>query len=463
MLKIYDSLARRKNIFEPLIPKKVNMYVCGMTVYDYCHLGHARVLVAFDVIARYLRARGFDVNYVRNITDIDDKIIQRAKENAETTGVLTARFIEAMHEDERALHILPPSHEPRATEFIPAMVSLIEELIAKEYAYLAANGDVYYNVKRFSSYGQLSHQDLEEQQAGVRVAINIEKQEAADFVLWKKAKSGEPSWESPWGAGRPGWHIECSAMAMHFLGTSFDLHGGGADLRFPHHENEIAQSEAATDQKFVRTWMHVGYLQINREKMSKSLGNFFTIRDVLKEYSAEVIRYFLLSSHYRSQLNYSKENLESAYFALQRLYFTVRGIIQEEVLDNIDPKNVYVQQFYDAMDDDFNTPQALAVLFEMTHEINALRQSDISQAKALAQILKKLAGFLGLLQENAEDFLQKGISGELVEKVEKLIAQREGARLDKAWAKADEFRQELLSLGVEVEDTPQGTTWRRRD
>lgn len=460
MLKIYDSLTRQKNGFEPLSPKKINMYVCGMTVYDYCHLGHARVLVAFDVIVRYLRARGFEVNYVRNITDIDDKIIQRAQENKEPIETLTARFIEAMHEDERALQVLPPNHEPRATEFIPQMIHLIEKLMAKGYAYLALNGDVYYNVKHFSSYGQLSHQDLEDQQAGARVAINLEKQEAVDFVLWKKAKPGEPSWESPWGAGRPGWHIECSAMAMHFLGDSFDLHGGGADLKFPHHENEIAQSEAATDKPFVKTWMHVGYLQVNREKMSKSLGNFFTIREVLKQYPPEVIRYFLLSSHYRSQLNYSKENLESAYFALQRLYFTVRGLVSEESCDNIDVTHPYFQRFCEAMDDDFNTPQALAVLFEMTHEINSLRQLDGEKARDLAKILKILAGYLGLLQEEAENFLQKGVSGELIEKIEILLAQRESARKAKDWAKADELRQALLHLGIEVEDSPQGTTWR---
>jgi cysteinyl-tRNA synthetase len=458
MLKIYDTLTRDKREFKPIQPGKVGIYVCGMTVYDYCHLGHARSLVAFDVIVRYLRARGFEVNFVRNITDIDDKIIERAHQNDESVTDLTDRFIGALHDDERALNIAPPDVEPRATGYIPHIIVLIERLIEQGTAYVAANGDVYFDVKKFPDYGKLSKKDLSGQQAGARVDVVDEKMQAADFALWKAAKPGEPEWDSPWGKGRPGWHIECSAMSMDALGESFDIHGGGADLQFPHHENEIAQSEAATHKPFVQTWMHVGYLQINRQKMSKSLGNFFTIRDVLALYQAEAVRYFLLSSHYRSQLNYSKDNLETAREALERLYTCLRGLPAAKA----PATSEFIDRFHDAMDDDFNTPQALAVLFELTHLINQTRDTDLNKAAELGALLVKMGGVLGLLQAAPEAYLQGGFVDETVAQIEQLIQAREKARQDKNWSDADNLRDELHALGVELEDSASGTIWRRK-
>lgn len=469
MLQIYNSLTKKKEPFIPLNPNQVGIYVCGITVYDYCHLGHARSLVSFDVVVRYLRAKGYHVKYVRNITDIDDKIIARANQTNEFWQTLTTRFITAMHEDERALNILPPDEEPKATEHIADIIALIQQLLDREYAYVAANGDVYYDVSRFKHYGRLANKDLAGQSAGARVEVVVVKRNPLDFVLWKQAKPGEPSWDSPWGAGRPGWHIECSAMSMCCLGPSFDIHGGGFDLQFPHHENEIAQSEAATGKPFAAVWMHVGFLQINQEKMSKSLGNFFTIRDVLAKYPAEVVRYFLLMSHYRSQLNYSEENLNNAAQGLERLYQALRGIplrpLPTVMDDHCAVKDEhcqgYKQRFYAAMDDDFNTPEALAVLFEITREINRLRQTDSQHAIEMAETLAKLANILGLLQNSPEEFLQKEASAEEIERINALVEARQKARQEKKWAEADEIREQLKQLQVEIEDTPQGTVWRK--
>ncbi len=458
MLHIYNSLTRKKQPFKPIQPGKISLYVCGMTVYDYCHLGHARVMVCFDVITRYLRSRGFEVTYVRNITDIDDKIIVRAHENDEAVSELTKRFIEAMHEDEHALLNQDPDQEPCATMHIAEMITLIQTLIDKDFAYVGSNGDVFYDVAKFENYGALAHKDLEGLQAGARVDVDQAKRHPLDFVLWKQAKPGEPEWDSPWGAGRPGWHIECSAMTSKCLGEHFDIHGGGFDLQFPHHENEIAQSVAATDKPFVNTWMHVGFLQINREKMSKSLGNFFTIREVLKEYSAEVVRYFLLSSHYRSQLNYATDNLDSASGALERLYTALRGF---DLSTQVDLNNEYTERFNAAMDDDFNTPEALAVLFDLTHTINAARQSAPEQAQQYACQLKQLAGILGIAQQQPEAFLQAGVAQDDVAEIERLIQAREDARKAKDWAQADAIRAELTAKEIELEDTPDGTIWRR--
>lgn len=456
MLKIYNSLTKQKEVFTPIEANKVSMYVCGMTVYDYCHLGHARVLVCFDVITRYLRARGYEVTYVRNITDIDDKIIDRANEQDIETSELTAKFIDAMHEDERALAVLAPSEEPRATAHISTITDMIQTLIDKNVAYVADNGDVYFDVTRFENYGQLAKKDLAGQEAGARIDIVDVKRNPLDFVLWKQAKAGEPSWTSPWGEGRPGWHIECSAMSTHCLGNHFDIHGGGFDLQFPHHENEIAQSEAATGEQFVNTWMHVGYLQINKEKMSKSLGNFFTIRDVLADYSAEVVRYFLLSSHYRSQLNYSLDNLNSARAALERFYTALRDLPETTAPS----QSEFIDRFHAAMDDDFNTPEGLAILFEMTHKINQLKQSDLAKAAELGALLKKMGGVLGILQQAPEAYLQGGMNSDKVADIEKLIAERANARAEKNWQKADEIRDQLQAMGIEIEDGPNGTDWR---
>lgn len=457
MLKIYNTLTKKKQDFTPLEAGKVKIYVCGMTVYDYCHLGHARVLVSFDVITRYLREKGYQVIYVRNITDIDDKIIARAEQNKEDYQALTKRFITAMHEDAQQLNVLPPTHEPKATEFIPQMIQLVEKLLAKGYAYTAENGDVYYDVSRFTKYGCLAHQDLEKLAAGHRVAINEAKHNPLDFVLWKLAKPGEPNWTSPWGAGRPGWHIECSTMAMYFLGEHFDLHGGGMDLTFPHHENEIAQSSAATDKTFVNMWLHVGYLQIDKEKMSKSLGNFLTIRDVLATYSPEVVRYFLLASHYRSPLNYSADALDNARLSLERLYIALRDCESNYSWQT----DSYTEKFCSAMDDDFNTPDALAILFELAREINRWKDNDKEKALQLAANLRYLSGILGICQQPVNVFLQAGADANLQSKIDVLITKREQLRLAKDWQGADRVRQELLQLGIAVEDTAQGKTiWR---
>ena len=401
MLHLYNTLSRRKEPFQPIQPGKVNMYVCGMTVYDYCHLGHARVMVVFDMVARWLRASGYDLTYVRNITDIDDKIIRRAAENGEPINVLTQRFIDAMDEDAAALGVQKPNFEPRATQFVPDMISMIEELIGKGRAYAAPNGDVYYAVREFAGYGQLSGKSLDDLRAGERVDVDPNKRDPMDFVLWKAAKPGEPAWPSPWGQGRPGWHIECSAMNEHYFGPHFDIHGGGADLQFPHHENEIAQSEGAHDCKFVNYWMHNGFIRVDNEKMSKSLGNFFTIREVLEKYDAEVVRFFILRAHYRSSLNYSDAHLEDARSALSRLYTALKNVPAADVALDWEA-NDYARRFRAAMDDDFNTVEAVAVLFELAGEANKSRSAE------LAGWLKTLGGVLGLLQRDPVDFLQGG-------------------------------------------------------
>lgn len=468
MLQIYNTLTKQKEVFVPLHPPKVGLYVCGITVYDFCHIGHARAYLVFDMILRYLRHRKYEVKYIRNITDIDDKIIKRAQENKETCDTLTARFIKAMHDDFDHLGLLPADLEPRATEYIAEMIGLIQILIDKNYAYVGETGDVYYAVEQFKTYGCLSHRNIEDLKSGARVEVNEAKRNPLDFVLWKMAKPGEPKWPSPWGEGRPGWHIECSVMSMKNLGETFDIHGGGPDLIFPHHENERAQSVAATDKPFVNIWMHAGYLQINKEKMSKSLKNFLTIQDFLKQYPGEVLRYFMLASHYRSPMDYSLENLEPAVSALERFYTCLRGV---EDLDKIKPleHSPFEARFEEAMDDDFNTPVALAVLFDLAREINREREQNIEQAKPLAALLKKLAGILGLLKSDPVSFLQgakapykaENASGMSNVEIEKLIAMREHARKTKDWKEADRLRTVLKDAGIELEDTATGTLWRR--
>lgn len=460
MLRIYNSLTNKKEEFVPIEPGKVRMYVCGMTVYDYCHLGHARVLVVFDMVVRYLRSIGYDVNYIRNITDIDDKIIHRAKENGEDFMQLTNRFIEAMHEDSAALNILPPNDEPRATAYMADIIKMVTDLIERGYAYAGDNGDVYYSVNKFLTYGELSGKKLDELRAGERVAVDTHKKEPLDFVLWKAAKADEPSWDSPWGKGRPGWHIECSAMSTCCLGNHFDIHGGGQDLQFPHHENEIAQSEAATGEKFVNYWMHNGFVRIDDEKMSKSLGNFFTIREVLKQYRAEEIRYFILASHYRSPLNYSDTLLDAASSGLSRLYTSLRGIeCGEGELDQAS-----IDQFNSAMDEDFNTAEAMAVLFELANKINKHRETDCEQAIVFARTLKKLGSVLGLLEVDPDEYLKSTAGAEegMAEAdIEALVEQRIQAKKNKNWARADEIRNQLKDLGIELEDKGMETSWRR--
>lgn len=457
MLRIYNTLTKNKEIFTPINPNKVGMYVCGSTVYDYCHIGHGRVFVVFDVVARYLRYLGYSLTYVRNITDIDDKIIKRALELNENFNSLTQRFIDAMHTDEKALGVLPPDVEPRVTNTLPEIIAMIQILIDKGFAYVATNGDVYFEVSKFVNYGELAQQELDTLQAGARIDVTDLKRAPLDFVLWKAAKPNEPSWQSPWGNGRPGWHIECSAMAKQYLGPHIDIHGGGADLQFPHHQNELAQSEAANSCKFVNYWMHLGFVTINKEKMSKSLGNFFTIKEVLKEYQPEVLRYFYIASHYRSPVNYSHENLDNARAALQSLYLALRDLpnIQE-----INPLNNYQERFIAAMNDDFNTPEALVVLFDLAKEINKFKASgDLENASQSAGQLKKLAEIFGILQQNPEIFLQAGISENA--KIEQLINARNQARKDKNWAEADRIRNELQKMQIVLEDTPKGTVWRK--
>jgi len=460
MLEIYNTLKRRKETFKPIESGKVRMYVCGMTVYDYCHLGHARVLVVFDTAVRYLRYSGYDVTYVRNITDIDDKIIQRANENGEPIDQLTGRFIQAMHEDAAALDVIPPDQEPRATHSMQAIIDMIQTLVDRKAAYVGPNGDVYYDVSSFASYGRLSGKRIEDLRAGARVDVDESKQDALDFVLWKCAKPDEPSWDSPWGAGRPGWHIECSAMSTQCLGNHFDIHGGGMDLAFPHHENEIAQSEACTGEHFVNVWMHNGFVQINEEKMSKSLGNFFTVREILKTYRAEEIRYFILSSQYRSPLHYSDDNLDKAGGALARLYTALRDLPEGPAAG----ESEYRERFKKAMDDDFNSPEALAVLFDMAHEINRCRADDIQRAAEIAATMRELAGVLGLLQQDAERWLQGGGSEDGLSdgQINDLIAQRDQARDDKNWAESDRIRDLLLEAGIVLEDGQSGSRWRRK-
>ena len=478
MLKIYNTLARDKQEFTPIEPNKVRMYVCGMTVYDYCHAGHARVMVVFDMVYRWLRASGYDVTYVRNITDIDDKIIKRAAENKESIHALTQRFIDAMHEDERALGVLPPDHEPRATQYVPQMLHMIAQLEKNGLAYRAADGDVNYAVRKFDGYGKLSGKSLEDLRAGERVDVADSKTDPLDFVLWKHARESEPAevkWDSPWGTGRPGWHIECSAMSSDLLGDHFDIHGGGADLQFPHHENEIAQSEGAMlhegdGGKFVNYWMHNGFVRVDNEKMSKSLGNFFTIREVLQKFDPEVFRYFILRAHYRSPLNYSDMHIDDAKSGLTRLYTALKTLPVGNVA--VDWQETHAQRFKAAMDDDFNTPEAMAVLFDLANEVNK------TSSAAMAAQLRALGATLGLLQRNAVEFLQ-GISGHMnktmenfivnmagtqsytPELIDRFIEQRAEAKKAKNWIEADRIRKELLAAGVVLEDSAAGTTWRR--
>lgn len=462
MLKIYNTLSKQKEIFQPINPEKVGVYVCGMTVYDYCHMGHARVLAMFDVIVRHLRRHFPKVEYVRNITDIDDKIIQRAVENQQDIYTLTNRFIDAMHEDEHALGILPPDVEPRATDAIDQMLYMIESLIEKGIAYQGKNGDVYYSVRKFKDYGKLSGKNLDDLEAGARVDVETDKQDPLDFVLWKMAKPDEPSWQSPWGEGRPGWHIECSAMSCAHLGKHFDIHGGGMDLAFPHHENEIAQSEGANDSTFVNTWMHVGFVNINNEKMSKSLNNFFTIRGVLENYDGETLRYFIMSSHYRSPLNFSDENLENAKASLTRLYTAIRGLsASEAATEEVTQRFDFEMRLSAALDDDFNTPIALSILFELAKLANAERENDLDQANALGQLLKKLGGYLGILQMDSDTFLKQGVCLSNDE-IDAKITQRNVARSHKDFTLSDQIRDELAELNIILEDSAGSTTWRRK-
>ena len=470
MLSIYNTLTRRKDDFVPIQPGTVRMYVCGMTVYDFCHLGHARVMVVFDMVSRWLRASGYDVTYVRNITDIDDKIIKRANENGETINALTRRYIDFMNEDSDALGIIRPDIEPRATDHVQGMLDMIAKLIEKGHAYQAANGDVFYSVRSFAPYGKLSGKSLEDLRAGERVEVDNFKKDPMDFVLWKSVKPGEPSWDSPWGAGRPGWHIECSAMSKSLLGERFDIHGGGADLQFPHHENEIAQSEGAlcggagcgcdADDKpngFVRYWMHNGFIRVDNEKMSKSLGNFFTIRDVLQEYDAEVVRFFILRAQYRSPLNYSVDTLNDARAALARLYTALKPF-DSLTAGPIDWSEPHATAFKAAMDDDFNTPVAVSVLFELANHVNKTADA------AAAQLLKSLAGVLGLLERSASEFLQAGGQANDIDvaQIEALIEQRKAAKAAKDFAQADAIRAQLTEMGIAIEDKAGGVVeWRR--
>ncbi|HTE14009.1 MAG TPA: cysteine--tRNA ligase [Burkholderiales bacterium] len=472
MLKIYNTLTRSKQEFVPLTKGKVNMYVCGMTVYDYCHLGHARVMVVFDVVRRWLRAQDYQVTYVRNITDIDDKIIKRAQENKESMGALTERFITAMDEDAAALGIEKPDHEPRATQYVQGMLDMIEVLRQKGLAYQASDGDVNYAVRKFEGYGKLSGKSLDDLRAGERVEVDMAKQDPLDFVLWKRAKAGEPSWDSPWGKGRPGWHIECSVMSSSLLGKHFDIHGGGQDLQFPHHENEIAQSEGAHQCTFVNTWMHNGFVRVDNEKMSKSLGNFFTVREILKKYDPEVVRFFIIRAQYRSPLNYSDHHLDDAKQGLTRLYTALKDF--DVIAGDIDWSNSHAAKFREAMNDDFNTPEAVAVLFELVNEINK------SKSVEAAQLLKSLSGLLGLLQGEPIRFLQgrrhHNAVGELIgsgarieghvskfseDQIQSQITLRAAAKKSKNFTEADRIRKELFDAGIVLEDTAKGTIWRR--
>ncbi|QKJ86248.1 Cysteine--tRNA ligase [Paramixta manurensis] len=461
MLKIFNTLTRQKEEFKPIHAGSVGMYVCGITVYDLCHIGHGRTFVAFDVVARYLRYCGYSLKYVRNITDIDDKIIKRANEQGESVEALTNRMIAEMHADFAALNILPPDLEPRATRHIDEIIELVSKLIAREHAYVASNGDVMFAVDSDPQYGCLSRQDLEQLQAGARVEVADVKRNPMDFVLWKMSKADEPSWPSPWGAGRPGWHIECSAMNCKQLGEHFDIHGGGSDLMFPHHENEIAQSTCAHDGPYVNYWMHSGMVMVDREKMSKSLNNFFTVRDVLQHYDAETVRYFLMSGHYRSQLNYGEDNLKQARAALERLYTALRHTDANAAVAG---GEAFEARFRAAMDDDFNTPEAYSVLFDLAREVNRLKSEDSAAANGLAARLRQVASVMGLLEQDPEQFLQSGAqtNDDEVAEIEALIKQRLEARQAKDWAMADHARDRLNEMGIVLEDGPQGTTWRRK-
>lgn len=455
-LNIYNTLTRQKEEFKPLQAGKVGMYVCGMTVYDFCHMGHARVMVSFDVIVRYLRHCGYDVNYIRNITDIDDKIINRAVENNEPFNVLVDRMVGAMNEDFAKLNVLTPNSEPKATDHIEGIIAMVNTLIEKGFAYAASNGDVYYRVRKFDGYGKLSGKILEELESGARIEVTEEKEDPLDFVLWKSAKAGEPAWSSPWGEGRPGWHIECSVMSTCCLGNNFDIHGGGPDLKFPHHENEIAQSEAATGEHYANTWMHAGALRIDGEKMSKSLGNFFTIRDVLKEYDAEVIRFFLASVQYRSEINYSQAGLQDAQTKLDRLYNALKGCDLSVELDLSDADlSGFVAQFKAAMDDDFNTPKAIAVMFDLVSSIN---KAEGSEKDKLASLLKTFADVLGCLQTDPADYFQQGVDVDEAY-IQEMIEKRVQAKKDKDFSLADKIRNDLDAQGIELQDSREGTTW----
>jgi len=468
---LYNSEQRKKVEFVPRVDGQIDMYVCGMTVYDYCHIGHARVMVAFDYIIRFLRSQGWKVKYVRNITDIDDKIIKRANENGESITALTDRFIQAMNEDAENLGCLAPDEAPRATDYIDQMQNMIGNLVDKGTAYPASNGDVYFQVEKFAKYGRLSGRKLEDMQAGAseRVDVEVEKKHPFDFVLWKHAKENEPTWPSPWGKGRPGWHIECSAMSTCCLGNHFDIHGGGSDLMFPHHENEIAQSEASTGEQYVNYWMHVGFINVDGEKMSKSLGNFFTIRDVMEKFHPEVIRYFIVSSHYRSPVNFSDVALKEAKTALSRFYHSFKAyqaVYGDKLVETLD--DTLVERFNTAMRDDFNTAEAIAVLFEVNKELNrAVKEENAEQAAIFYATLRHLTNILGLVQHNVDEFLKSDIGQDALglseEQIEDLIQQRKDAKKDKNFARADEIRQSLLDQGVVLEDTRQGTVWRRAD
>lgn len=458
MLQVYDSLTKEKKVFQSIEDGHIKLYVCGVTVYDYCHIGHARTYLAFDVMVRYLRSKGFTVTYVRNITDIDDKIIKRAQLTETSWDSIVQHYITEMYADFDALNILRPDIEPRATETIGDMIHMIEGLIDKGFAYQASNGDVYYAVEKFQDYGKLSGQTLNQLQAGERVEINEAKKSPFDFVLWKAAKPGEPSWDSPWGKGRPGWHIECSCMTKCTLGDQFDIHGGGADLKFPHHENEIAQSEAANNSPYANYWLHTGMVKINEEKMSKSLGNFFIIRDVLKNYAPEVVRYFLIAGHYRSSLNYSEENLQQAKSALTRLYLTLRDADPLPVTQTLDP--VVLEQFHAAMDDDFNMPEVVALLFGLAHKIQKDKDTAPAQASILVATLKHIGNILGILQLTPSVFLQECSAHVETQKIEQLVLERKEARQARDWAKADSIRGELEDMGIVLEDQGEQTLWR---
>ncbi len=464
-LHIYNTLSRKKEPFVPLTPGQIRLYVCGMTVYDYCHIGHARVMVAFDVITRFLRSQNWEVEYVRNVTDIDDKIIQRAAENNEEFSQLTARFIDCMHQDERSLGVLAPDQEPHATAHMDEIIAMVEQLVAKDFAYQAKNGDVYYRIKQFADYGKLSNKNPDELLAGARIEVGDIKDDPRDFALWKIADEATPGWKSPWGWGRPGWHIECSAMTKKCLGDTFDIHGGGPDLPFPHHENEIAQSEAANGCRFVNYWMHAGAVRVDGEKMSKSLGNFFTIREVLKKYPAEVVRFLLISSHYRSPINYSEENLIEAKGGLERFYLALRGY------ENVEPAslesmvdNRFYQRFVTVMNDDFNTREALAAMYELVRELNQAEKSS-EQAKRLAAELLAMGRLLGILEMDANEFLQAsaGSSDEQIsgDQIDQLIIDRSNAKKAKDYALADQIRNQLTEQGIVLEDSAEGTSWRR--
>lgn len=459
MLKLYNTLTKQKDVFKPIEPGKVKMYVCGMTVYDLCHVGHARVMVVFDVVTRYLRASGYEVTYIRNITDIDDKIIARAAERGESIQQLTERYIAEMHHDAAALGVLPPDDEPRATDAVDAILRMIQTLIDKGLAYVADNGDVYYDVSEFDGYGKLSGRHIDDLRAGERVAVNDAKADPLDFVLWKAAKPDEPSWESPWGPGRPGWHIECSAMSADCLGHHFDIHGGGQDLQFPHHENEIAQSEGAHGCQYVNYWMHNGFVRIDDEKMSKSLGNFFTVREVISQYPAEAVRYFILSSHYRSPLNYADDQLEQAKTALTRFYHSLRGVKPTTIEWQTDAE--FAPRFREAMDDDFNTPLALSVLADVRQALNKARElQDNTRSAHLAGLLLSFGEVLGLFSQSADDFLTAGGDAAAAD-IELLIDQRNAARAAKDWAKADQIRDQLTAMDIVLEDAAGKTVWRK--